>query len=193
VVSPSYRDRAQPQWENSMGPRHVPAEITRARLRSRPMMIAPILHVSCRSAACPSESVAAVLVELFQVSLKLGLECFPEVIALVKEACTNLAHAFFLAHPSDQLQLPFMFGTILAFTVLVVPVSAEFFMYRPILLLTFDALRKQINDQVLSLDDYRSINSYRSMRPLCTLNICLVSRRLWFGLCHRFCSEGGWS
>ena len=127
-------------WKKPMGPRDVPAEITRARLRTRPMVIAPILHVSLRSATRPSESVGAVLVKFFQVSLELGLECFLEVIALIKETSTK-ADIFFLTHPSDQLQLPFMFGTILAFTVLIVPVSAEFFMCRPILLLTFDALK----------------------------------------------------
>jgi hypothetical protein len=56
------------------GPQNVPAEITRARLRPCPMMIAPIIHVSWRSTAGPSESVPAVLVKLFQVALELGLE-----------------------------------------------------------------------------------------------------------------------
>lgn len=101
------------------------------------MMITPVLHISRCSTARPSESLRAVLVEPFQVPLELRLERLFEFIALVKEACTK-ADTFFLAKPSDQLQLTFVFRAILTFTVLIVPVPAEFFMYRPIRLLAID-------------------------------------------------------
>jgi len=106
------------------------------------MMIAPIIHISRCSTARPSERLRTVLVELCQVSLKLGLECLLQVIAFVKEASTK-PDIFLLAHPSDQLKLTFMFHAILAFTVLIVPVPTEFFMCRPILPLAIDASKEK--------------------------------------------------
>jgi len=102
------------------------------------MMIASVIHISRCSTTRPSECLRAVLVELFQVPLELGFECLLQVIALVKEACTK-TNAFLLTHPSNQLQLTFVLQAISAFTVLIVPVAAEFFMRRPIFLLTIDA------------------------------------------------------
>ena len=104
------------------------------------MMITPIIHVSRHPTTRPSESVRAVLIELFQIPFELGLECLLEVVALLETTCTE-ANLFLLAHPSDQLQLSFVFCAVLAFAVLIVPVPAELLVCRPILQLAIDALK----------------------------------------------------
>ena len=103
------------------------------------MMITPKVHVPCHPTTRPSERVRAVLVESRQVPFKLGLERFLEVITLLK-ATRAEADLLLLAHPSDQLQLAFMFRAVLAFTVLIVPFPAEFIVCRPISPLAIDAL-----------------------------------------------------
>ena len=152
------------------------------------MMIAPVIHVSWHPTARPSESVGAVRVEFRKIPFELRLEPLLEVITLLKTACAK-ADLFLLAHPSDQLQLTFMFRAILAFTVLVVPVSAEFLVCRPILLLTIDPL--EVIRRQRRYNPRRMIGAYRNTRSLCILNICAISRRELFGLYHRFCSGGG--
>ena len=140
VVSPSCRNRGQSILKQLIISLNAPAEITRARLRPRPMVIAPVIHVSHHPTTCPPESVWAVFVEFFQVSLEPGLKCLLEIIALLKvtRAKTNV---FLLTHPSNQLQLSFVFRTISASAVLIVPIPAEFLVCRPILPLAIDAFK----------------------------------------------------
>lgn len=119
---------------------NAPAEIARARFGPRSMMITPIIHVSRHPTTRPSESVRAVLIELFQIPFEFSLECLLEVIALLETTCAE-PNLFLLAHPSDQLQLSFVFCAVLAFAVLIVPVPAELLVCRPILQLAIDALK----------------------------------------------------
>ena len=172
-----------------MIPLSVPAEITSAKFRPRSMMIAPVIHISRCSTARPSECMWAILVELFQVSLKFGLECFLQVIALVKEACTE-ADTFLLAHPSDQLQLTFVFHAILHLRCLSYQSPQSF-------LCAGQSFCWQSTPQETYVDNQDTpvwkIDAYYNTRSLCTLNICVVSRQVWFDLCHRFCSGGGLS
>ena len=134
------RTKVSPCWNNARFSPNAPAEIARARLRPCPVMITSVIHVPCHPTAGPSEGVRAVLVEFRQIPFKLRLEPLLEVIAFLKTtgAKTSL---FLLAHPSDQLQLPFVFRAILAFAVLIVPVSAEPLVCRPILPLAVYALK----------------------------------------------------
>ena len=135
------------------------------------MMIAPVMIASRYPATRPSESLRTVLVEPLQIPLELSLERLLEVIALVKPARAK-ADLFLFAHPSDQLQLTFVLSAILAFTVPVVPVSAEFLVCRPILLLTIDAL--QAMGRQRRYNPRRMIGAYRNTRFLCTLNIYAI-------------------
>ena len=134
------RNQSQPTLEQPTFSPNVPAEIARARFRPRPMMITPIIHIPCHPTAGPSESVWAFVVELCKTSFKLGLKPLLQVITFL-ETTGAKASLFRLAHPSDQLQLPFVFCAVLAFAVLIVPVPAELLVCRPILQLAIDALK----------------------------------------------------
>jgi len=134
-------------------------------------MITSIIHVSRHPTARPPESVRTVLVEFCKIPFELRLEPLLEVIAFLKITRPK-ADLFLLAHPSDQLQLTFVLSAILAFTVLVVPVSAEFLVCRPILLLTIDAL--QAMGRQRRYNPRRMIGAYRNTRFLCTLNIYAI-------------------
>lgn len=103
-------------------------------------MIAPKGHIPRHPTTRPPERMRTVLVESLQIPFKLGLEAVLEVIALLK-ATRPESGLLLLAHPSNQLQLTFVFRAVLAFTVLIVPFPTEFFVRRPIFLLTIDALR----------------------------------------------------
>jgi hypothetical protein len=81
---------------------NAPAEITRARLRTRPMMIAPKIHITRHPTTRPPERVRAVLVEFLQIPFELGLESVLEVIAVLKARRAE-SDLILLAHPSDQL------------------------------------------------------------------------------------------
>jgi len=83
-------------------------------------MITPEVHVSRHPTTRPSERLRAVLVKSFQIPFILGLESFLEVIALLEATCAE-SELLLLAHPSDQLQLTFVFRAVLAFAVLIVP------------------------------------------------------------------------
>ena len=79
-----------------------------------------------------------VLVELLQVPFELLLKRILEFVNIL-EATRAKAELLRFANPSYQLQLAFMFRVISAFTVLLVPVPAEFFVCGPILPLAIDA------------------------------------------------------
>jgi len=140
VACPSYGGECQPTLKRPVVPLSVRAEITGARLGSCTMMIAPVMIASRYPATRPSESLRTVLVEPLQIPLELSLERLLEVIALVKPARAK-ADLFLLAHPSNQLQLPFVFCAVSAFAVLIIPVPAEFPVRRPILPLTINPSR----------------------------------------------------
>ena len=103
-------------------------------------MIAPKIHVSRHPTTRPSERMGAVFVEPFQIPFELGFEPILEVVTILK-ATRAESDLLLLAHPSDQLQLTFVFCAVLAFTVLIVPFSAEFLVCRPIFTLAINTLR----------------------------------------------------
>lgn len=149
-------------------------------------MITPVKHVSRHPTTRPPERMRTVLVELGQVP----------VIAILKATCAPPSCApsrfFFLAYPSDQFQLAFVFRAVLAFTVLLVPFPAEFLVSRPIFPLAFHAFKTA--RQYGSGDGiWAALATYCNTRFLCTLNICVISPQGWSGLCRRFCTGGDWS
>lgn len=103
-------------------------------------MITSEVHVPRHPATRPPEGVRTLLVEHFRTPLQHSLKPLLEVITLL-EATRAKTDLLLLAHPSDQLQLTFVFCAILAFAILIIPVPTEFSVCRPIFLLTIDASR----------------------------------------------------
>jgi len=104
------------------------------------MMIAPKIHVPRHPTTRPPERVRTVFVEPFQIPFELGFEPILEVVTILK-ATRAESDLLLLAHPSDQLQLTFVFCAVLTFPVLIVPFPAEFLVCRPVFTLAINALR----------------------------------------------------
>ena len=150
-------------------------------------MIASKMHVPRHPATRPPEGMRPVLVEPFHVPFKLSLKRLLEVITLLEATRAKAdVESLILAHPSYQLQLALVLCAILAFTVLFVPIPTKFLVCGPILPLTFNALITRRHGDAIA----RTIGAYCNKRSLYTLNICVVSRRELFRLCHKFCSGG---
>lgn len=109
----------------------APAEIAGTRLRTSSVMIAPVVHIPYHPTARPSKGMGSILIELLQVPFEFYLKRLLEVITFLKAARAK-PNPLFLAHPSYQLQLAFVFRVILAFTVLIIPLSAKSLVYGPI-------------------------------------------------------------
>jgi hypothetical protein len=114
------------------------------------MMIASILEVCVRATASPPEGLRPILVKFYLIAAIFLLEFALEVSSLrfLLDAIAPPSPVLW-ALPGDELQITFVFVTVLALAVLIVPLGARtahvptrFFMRRPVCGLTCLAFKK---------------------------------------------------
>jgi hypothetical protein len=104
---------------------NMPAEITRARLRPRPVVITSIIYARACPTTRPPERLGPISIKPLHVASERFLKHLPKALRLLFERRAPAEGvAFALATPSDELKLPFMHSAVSAFPVLVEPDSA---------------------------------------------------------------------
>jgi hypothetical protein len=99
---------------------YSPAEITRARLAPRPMVVAPPIHIRVRPTARPPERLRPVLVQLLLVAAELALELRAHLVRLLLQHMAPPG-ALLRVGPGDELEVALVAVAVAALAVLVVP------------------------------------------------------------------------